>query len=74
MSKRVEYVSVTLELRITDAAKLRAEFRRRDNQEFPARGRLTLAEMAQMIVDDSERLGLSGAGLCIEQSRSEVSG
>lgn len=74
MSKCVEYVSVTLELRITDAAQLRAEFRRRGNPEFPMRERLTLADMAQMIVDDSERLGLSGAGLSIERSRSEVLG
>lgn len=69
MSKRVECVSVTLELRITDAKKLRAEVRGRAGRGL---GSLTLAEMAQIIVDDAVRLELDEAGLSIEESRCEV--
>ena len=69
MSKRVEYVSVTLELRITDAKKLRAEVRGRAGGGL---GSPTLAEMAQIIVDDAVRLELDEAGLSIEESRCEV--
>lgn len=69
MSKPVEYVSVTLLLRILDAKKLRAEVRGRAGGGL---GHPTLAEMAQIIVDDSVRLELDEAGLSIEESRCEA--
>ena len=64
-------VTVTLTLTVTDPRKLRREVIRRTQCPASEFKGLTVAELAQYIVDDGETLRLSEAGLQIEQSESE---